>query len=49
MHRKVRTRAEHALTRMKCWKILRGHRRAAGTPADTVSGIAHLHNIHLLG
>jgi hypothetical protein len=32
---------------MKCWKILRDHRRAASTPGDTASGIAHLHNIFL--
>jgi hypothetical protein len=32
---------------MKCWKILRDYRRAANTLNDTVSGIAHLHNIIL--
>lgn len=48
-HRRVRARIEHALARMKCWRILRDYRRAATTLADTVSGIAHLHNIHLLG
>jgi hypothetical protein len=46
-HRKIRARVEHALARMKCWKILRDHRRAASTLNDTVSGIAHLHNILL--
>jgi len=46
-HRKVRARVEHALARMKCWKILRDYRRAASTLNDTVSGIAHLHNILL--
>ncbi|QRP47592.1 glycerate kinase [Amycolatopsis sp. FDAARGOS 1241] len=35
--------------RMKCWKILRDYRRAAITLGDTVSGIAHLHNILLAG
>jgi hypothetical protein len=44
-HRKIRARVEHALTRMKCWKFLRDYRRAASTLNDTVSGIAHLHNI----
>ena len=34
---------------MKTFKILRDYRRAAHTLADTVSGIAHLHNITLLG
>jgi hypothetical protein len=48
-HRKVRARVEHALARMKCWKILRDYRRAASTLGDTVSGIAHLHNIVLTG
>ncbi|MEV6903796.1 transposase family protein [Amycolatopsis sp. NPDC051372] len=46
-HRKIRARVEHALARMKCWKILRDYRRAASTLNDTVSGIAHLHNILL--
>jgi DDE superfamily endonuclease/Helix-turn-helix of DDE superfamily endonuclease len=48
-HRRVRARVEHALARMKCWKILRDYRRAASTLGDTVSGIAHLHNILLTG
>ncbi len=48
-HRKVRARVEHVLGRMKCWKILRDYRRAASTLGDTVSGIAHLHNILLAG
>jgi DDE superfamily endonuclease/Helix-turn-helix of DDE superfamily endonuclease len=48
-HRSIRAHAEHALARMKCWNILRDYRRAAHTLADTVSGIAHLHNICLLG
>ena len=44
-HRKIRARVEHALARMKCWKILRDYRHAASTLSDAVSGIAHLHNI----
>ncbi len=48
-HRKVRARVEHALSRMKNFKILRDYRRAASTLADTVSGIANLHNILLEG
>ena len=35
------------LSRMKNFKILRDYRRAASTLAETVSGIAHLHNIIL--
>ena len=46
-HRKIRARVEHVLARMKNFKILRDHRRAASTLADTVSGIANLHNILL--
>jgi hypothetical protein len=48
-HRTVRAQVEHALARMKTFKILRDYRRAANTLADTASGIAHLHNIILAG
>ncbi|MFI9643089.1 transposase family protein [Micromonospora sp. NPDC051925] len=48
-HRTVRAQVEHALARMKTFKILRDYRRAASTLADTASGIAHLHNIILAG
>ena len=41
-HRIVRAQVEHALARMKCFKILRDYRRAAHTLTDTASGIAHL-------
>jgi hypothetical protein len=47
IHRTIRAWVERTLARMKCWKILRDYRRAAGTLADAVSGIAHLHNITL--
>ena len=46
-HQRVRARVEHALSRLKCWKIMRDYRRAASTLHDTASGIAHLHNIAL--
>ncbi|MET8854502.1 transposase family protein, partial [Amycolatopsis sp. NPDC004625] len=46
-HRTIRTGVEHVLSRMKNFKILRDYRRAASTLADTVSGIANLHNILL--
>jgi hypothetical protein len=49
MHRSVRARVEHALARMKEFKILRDHRRAAHTLTDTASGIAHLYNIVTAG
>ena len=48
-HRKVRARVEHALARLKTYKILRDYRRAARTLVVTASGIAHLHNIALAG
>ncbi|MET9301288.1 transposase family protein [Micromonospora aurantiaca] len=48
-HRTVRAGVEHALARMKCFKILRDYRRAAHTLADAASGIANLHNIILAG
>jgi hypothetical protein len=44
-HRTVRARVEHALARMKEWKVLRDYRRAASTLTDTAAGIAHLYNI----
>jgi hypothetical protein len=49
VHRSVRARVEHALARMKEWKILRDYRRAAHTLTDTASGIAHLYNIVIAG
>jgi len=49
VHRSVRTRVEHTLARMKEFKILRDHRRAASTLTDTASGIAHLYNIIIAG
>jgi hypothetical protein len=49
VHRTVRAQVEHALARMKTWKILRDYRRAAATLTVTASGIAHLHNITLTG
>jgi hypothetical protein len=48
-HRKVRARVEHALARLKTYKILRDYRRAGSTLAVTTSAIAHLHNIALAG
>lgn len=48
-HRTVRAGVEHALARMKCFKILRDYRRAARTLTDAASGIANLHNIILNG
>jgi hypothetical protein len=48
-HRTARARVEDTLARMKSSSILRVYRRAAGTPGDTASGIADLHNTILTG
>jgi hypothetical protein len=40
-------RVEHALARLKTYKILRDYRRAGRTLAVTASGIARLHNVAL--
>jgi hypothetical protein len=40
IRRNLRARVEHALARMKNWKILRDHRRKARARNDTVAGIA---------
>jgi len=48
-HRTARAQVEHALARVKCFKILRDYRRAAHTLTDAASGIAHLHNIIVAG
>lgn len=48
-HRKIRARVEHAIARLKTYKILRDYRRAGRTLATTAAGIAHLHNIALAG
>jgi hypothetical protein len=48
-HRTVRARIEHALARMKTYKILRDYRRAGHTLATTASGIAFLHNLAITG
>ncbi|PPK66380.1 DDE superfamily endonuclease [Actinokineospora auranticolor] len=45
VHRVIRARVEHALARMKNWKILRDYRRAGHTLATTAAGIAFRHNL----
>jgi len=49
VHRGIRARVEHALARMKEYKILRDYRRAATTLATTTAGIAHLYNVIITG
>jgi len=46
-HRRRRARVEHAIARLKNWRVLRDHRRRARHLADTVQAIAFLHNLHL--
>ncbi|QMU76932.1 transposase family protein [Streptacidiphilus sp. PB12-B1b] len=46
-HRRVRARVEHAISRMKNWKILRGCRRKGLAVYWAASGIARMHNLAL--
>jgi hypothetical protein len=48
-HRRIRARVEHAFARMKCWNILRDHRRRASQLRHTAAGVAALHNLALTG
>lgn len=46
-HRRRRARIEHAIARLKNWRVLRDHRRRARHLHDTLSAVAALHNLHL--
>src|SRR5678815_2452816 len=46
-HRRRRARVEHAIARLKTWRVLRDHRRRARHLADTVQAVAFLHNLHV--
>jgi hypothetical protein len=46
-HRRRRARVEHAIARLKNWRVLRDHRRRGGHLADTLQAVAFLHNLHL--
>ncbi|KDN80587.1 transposase [Kitasatospora cheerisanensis] len=48
-HRRVRARVEHAISRMKNWKILRACRRRGLAVYWAASGIARMHNLALTG
>ncbi|MBM7173916.1 transposase [Streptomyces sp. G44] len=48
-HRKVRARIEHALARMKAWKILRDCRLKGDGVHHAMLGIARLHNLTVAG
>ncbi|HEU0034522.1 MAG TPA: transposase family protein [Kofleriaceae bacterium] len=44
-HRRRRARVEHALARLKDWRVLRDHRRRGQCLADTLNAVAFLHNL----
>lgn len=46
-HRKRRARVEHAIARLKDWRVLRDHRRRGNHLAAAVSAIAFLHNLRI--
>jgi hypothetical protein len=46
-HRRRRARAEHAIARIKDWRVLRDHRRRGMHLGDTVAAVAFLHNLRL--
>ena len=46
-HRRRRARVEHAIARLKDWRVLRDHRRRGDRLSDTVRAVAFLHNIRI--
>jgi len=46
-HRKRRARVEHALARLKDWRVLRDYRRRGRTLVSTLRTIAFLHNLKI--
>ncbi len=46
-HRRRRARVEHAIARLKDWRVLRDHRRRGRHLADTMQAIARLHNLRI--
>ena len=46
-HRKRRTRVEHAIARLKTWRVLRDHRRKGRNLLHTLQAVAFLHNLVL--
>ncbi|CAL9666866.1 hypothetical protein SUDANB126_07288 [Streptomyces sp. enrichment culture] len=49
LHRRVRARVEHAFSRMKTYKILRGCRLRGDGVHHAILGVARLHNLALAG
>jgi len=46
-HRHRRARVEHALARLKDWRVLRDHRRRGHALEDTMKAVATLHNLRI--
>ena len=44
-HRRRRARVEHAIARLKCWRVLRDHRRRGSHLVTTARAVAVLHNL----
>lgn len=46
-HRRRRARVEHAIARLKDWRVLRDHRRRGRHLMDTLRAVATLHNLRV--
>lgn len=46
-HRRRRARVEHAIARLKNWRVLRDHRRRGRHLATTLNAVVFLHNLQL--
>jgi hypothetical protein len=46
-HRRRRARVEHAIARLKNWRVLRDHRRRARHLPVVLNAVSVLHNLHL--
>ena len=46
-HRRRRARVEHAIARLKDWRVLRDYRRRGPTLATTLRAVSVLHNLRL--
>ncbi|HSD86997.1 MAG TPA: transposase family protein [Kofleriaceae bacterium] len=46
-HRTRRARVEHAIARLKVWRVLRDHRRQGSNLDDTLGAVALLHNLSI--
>jgi hypothetical protein len=46
-HRRRRVRVEHAIARLKDWRVLRDHRRRGDHVEATIQAVAFLHNLRV--